>query len=462
MTDRALDLSDIQGAVIAGFNTDIQVLMALHVPQVTDFPRAAAWLAAQAPALTVVSEVRANRERMKSATAHPPLTWLGVAVGQRILQATQPDVLVRDDAFNGGMIKRAPSVLGDKTNPATWRVGSTAAALDVLLLVAGNDEAAVQERADQVSASAAGAALETNYRETARRIDDREHFGFRDGISQPKVIGDEPGGELGAGHFVFGYPKKAGEAPYSPVVDPRGITDNGSLLVFRRLVQDVAAFRIFCEEQVARISPQWPGLTQAHFAALLVGRWPSGAPLRSGQTQDPGGPPDNAFDFQDDADARSCPFGAHIRKVNPRKGPKDVVEVPRMLRRGIPFGPAFASAPDQSERGLAFLAFQTSLKSQFEFLTQHWMNSPLNPARGSDLLVGRADSVRSMVIAGPNGPIEVGASDTHWIVPTGGAYLFLPGRSALAKFDTPPAAAGLWTAKRAWARAADSVRSLFN
>src|SRR5207245_2800913 len=104
--------------------------------------------------------------------------------------------------------------------------------------------------------------------------------------------------------------------------------------------------------------------------------------------------PDNNFDFQDDPDARSCPFGAHIRKVNPREGKKDVVEVPRMLRRGIPFGPAFDAAPDENNRGLAFLAFQTSIRSQFEFLTQHWMNSPLNPAPENDLLVGRVEGIR--------------------------------------------------------------------
>jgi hypothetical protein len=33
MTDRALELNDIQGNVLGGFNTDIQVLLALTVPQ---------------------------------------------------------------------------------------------------------------------------------------------------------------------------------------------------------------------------------------------------------------------------------------------------------------------------------------------------------------------------------------------------------------------------------------------
>jgi deferrochelatase/peroxidase EfeB len=291
MTDRALEFDDIQGNVLGGFNTDVQVLLALTVPQSADFPGAAKWLAAQAASVTVVSEVRANREFMKSAQPDARATWLCVAVGQRLLKATQPDVLIRDDAFNGGMLRRAPSILGDKSDPSKWRVGGPDAPVDVLLVVAANHEKAVADRADQLSESAASAGLVTAYCETARRLDDREHFGFRDGISQPKVIGDDPDGVLGPGHFVFGYPKQAGSNPFSPVVDPRDITDNGSLLVFRRLAQNVRAFRKFCADEAARISPQWAGLSADHLAALLVGRWPSGAPVKAGQSKDPGGSP---------------------------------------------------------------------------------------------------------------------------------------------------------------------------
>jgi Dyp-type peroxidase family len=458
MTDRALDFDEIQGNVLAGFNTDIQMLIALTVRQPADFPAAAKWLAQLAPSVTVVSEVRANRPLMKAGGPNGG-TWLCVAIGQRLLKATQSDVLIRDEAFNVGMLKRAPSVLSDKTDSSKWCVGGPDDPVDVLLIVAANDEKAVFDRADSLSASASRFGLTATYREPARRMDDREHFGFRDGISQPKVLGYDADGELGPGNFVFGYPQQPGSDPFSPVIDPRGITDNGSMLVFRRLAQNVLSFRKFCMDESARLAPQWPGLTQDHLAALLVGRWPSGAPIKAGQTKDPGGSqPDNSFDFRDDPDAVSCPFGAHIRKVNPREGPKDVRPVPRMLRRGIPFGPAFDTAPEVSNRGLAFLAFQTSIKSQFEFLTLHWMNSEANPAPENDIVVGRSDGVRVMKVPGPQGPIEVSASDMSWIVPTGGAYLFVPSRSGLAKFDTPSAPLGLWKAHQLWAITADSVK----
>jgi Dyp-type peroxidase family len=464
MTDRALELDDIQGNILAGFNTDIQELIGLTVPQGVDFRHAGQWLAALAPTVTVASEVRANREPMKSAPPDPQMTWLCVGVSQRLLSAIRPEVLIRDDAFNGGMLRRAPSVLGDKTDPKTWQVGGSEGPLDVLLIVAANNEEAVQARAAQLIAGAAGAGLVKTYRETGRRIDDREHFGFRDGVSQPKLIGYDADGTLGPGHFIFGYPKQPGAEPFWPVIDDGKITDNGSLLVFRRLAQNVPAFRKFCDDESARVASLWPGLERTHLAALLVGRWPSGAPVKASQTQDPGGsPPNNTFDFLDDPDARSCPFGAHIRKINPRAGPKDVVEVPRMLRRGIPFGPTFDSAPDQDVRGLAFLAFQSSVRTQFEFLTQRWMNSAQNPGRGNDLLVGRAEGVRTMSIVGPNGQVAVSAPELQWIVPTGGAYLFAPGRSGLAKFAAPPPALGLWKVRQLWAMTTDSIRaSLFD
>jgi Dyp-type peroxidase family len=462
MSDRVLEIDDIQGNIFGGFNTDHQELVAFTVTDAADFQRAAAWAATLSPAVTSVSQVRAQREAMKSsaATLNP---WLCVGVGQRLLSKTQSDVLIRDDAFNGGMVKRAPSVLGDKSDPSGWRVGGTQAPADVLLIVASNDEGAAASRAQELVTSAAAAGMSAPYREPLRRLDDREHFGFRDGISQPHVAGFDDVGELQPGSFVFGYPKDAGAGSYWPVVDPRGLTDNGSLLVFRRLVQDVAAFRGFCATEAMRLAPQWPGLTADHLGALIVGRWPSGTPVAAGQTQDPGQlPPSNDFDFKNDSDGASCPLGAHIRKINPRNGPKDVLEVPRMLRRGVPFGPLYDSAPE-ADRGLAFLAFQSSVKSQFEFLTQHWMNSALNPGRGNDLLVGRSDgSSRTMQIQGPAGPIQISAPLADWIKPTGGAYLFAPSKSGLAKFGTPPAALGLWKAHQLWAITLDSVKqSLF-
>jgi deferrochelatase/peroxidase EfeB len=83
------------------------------------------------------------------------------------------------------MLRRAPSQLTDTTDASQWRVGGPDAPVDALLIVAANDEKTVADRAAALRESAAGAGLATACHDTGRGLEDREHFGFRDGISQP-------------------------------------------------------------------------------------------------------------------------------------------------------------------------------------------------------------------------------------------------------------------------------------
>ena len=144
----------------------------------------------------------------------------------------------------------------------------------------------------------------------------------------------------------------------------------------------------------------------------------------------------------------ACPVWAHIRKVNPRDlgtnmgGPAETAGF-QMLRRGIPFGPPYLhdhrdDPQNGIERGLMFIAYQTSIRGQFQVLNSDWMNSTGGPAAfGHDLLVGQA------VQHGVHGPKEadfnqVGApvpvrlhTMSQWVIPTGGTYLFSPSLSAI-------------------------------
>jgi Dyp-type peroxidase family len=435
-----LELDDIQGNILAGFNTNFQVLVGLAYQEGADWQGIAQWLADRASDVTTVTEVRSQRESMKAMTESNELTWLCLSLSERVMANTQPDVLFSDDAFRRGMVRRAGPVLGDKTPPKDWKVGGLNRVIDVLLIVGSNNRPAAEARANQLVNSASPAGLLESCRETAARIEDLEHFGFRDGISQPRVVGSDTNGEFEAGHFVYGYPKLPGGEPIIVQNDPRGVTRNGSLLVLRRLEQNVERFRSFCDAEANRIKAQWPELSSAQLQALLVGRWPLGALVSTSASTDPGQLPDeNNFDFSDDGDGLRCPFGAHIRKVNPRNGPKDVVDVPRFLRRGIPFGPRFEENPD-AKRGLLFISFQTSIVDTFEFTTAKWMNVPEKPGphAGHDMLVGRSHTARSLTIKSPHGPISVSDGGQQWVMPTGGAYLFSPSRSGLAKFVTPP------------------------
>lgn len=453
------DLREIQGNVLAGFNTNIEVLVALTA----DLSRAgevATWLAALSEEVTSVLDVREFRAAMKAPLRgeRSDLTWLGLGIGSPLLAAIRPDLHLKDYAFNRGYLARARS-LGDHTPPDAWRFGGPNARVDLLLIVASNDEPAAEARADGLVAAAKLRGSSVTYRETTRRIDDLEHFGFRDGVSQPRIIGYDVGGTEGAGHFVFGYERLPGDGGGAAGDDPKGLLRNGSLMVFRRLVQDVAAFRTFCAAKATELQADLPGMTPEHLAAILVGRWPSGALVSIAVAQDPGRPiNDNDFDFANDPDATSCPFGAHIRKVNPRLGLADGVKIPRILRRGIPFGPRYEDDPI-AERGLAFVSFQTSITDQTDAITNTWMNSAVRPGvdPGHDLLVGRSTQERFITLPVSNRRIRLSAGTAQWITPTGGAYLFAPSKKALARLTEPLASGVGWRFRRALRQAGAAV-----
>ena len=139
-------------------------------------------------------------------------------------------------------------------------------------------------------------------------------------------------------------------------------------------------------------------------AAKMVGRWPSGAPLLLAPDADrPDLRTDDFLYASVDPDGLACPFGSHIRRTNPRDqvGPAGPVESlhmsarHRILRRGKLYGPplfdhAALTQPENPEalrrmldlqddhqtRGVHFLCVNASLKDQFEFIQQAWVNNP--------------------------------------------------------------------------------------
>ncbi|MBI5256338.1 MAG: Dyp-type peroxidase [Burkholderiales bacterium] len=218
-----------------------------------------------------------------------------------------------------------------------------------------------------------------------------EHFGFVDGTSDPVFNAAESGprypNQVHLGEALLGH---ANEADFPPQPDPQrpddaerlGFLRNGSFLVVRKLRQDVAALN----EAVAAASTR-TGLDGELLLAKMMGRWRAGPALAADG-------PGNDFHYAQDPEGRRCPLHAHIRRANPRQvalrqGEQPGGRRPRLLRRGMSYGPPQAEAPD-AERGLVFMAYNASLSEQFE-VVQRWIagsNSTGGYSGQSDPLLG--------------------------------------------------------------------------
>ncbi len=224
----------------------------------------------------------------------------------------------------------------------------------------------------------------------------RVHFGYRDGIAQPRIDGapgrqpadmqpSAPAGDflLGAGHLNSYGGNHLGAIPAR-------LGDNATYAAFRVLEQDCGAFEAMLDTWSARF-----GVDRERLAAKLMGRWRSGASLMT----HPGGPDPvpadaelNRFDYApsdeapmyiNDADGERCPIGSHVRRLNPRSSPAMGVRgTRRVLRRGMPYGPPFdpRQPADEIERGLIGLFLCGDLELQYEFVLRVWANQDLGAA----------------------------------------------------------------------------------
>lgn len=506
-----LEVDEVQGNVLAGFNKNWQTLVFLQIVR----PAAArAWLRGLEPQVSTTAEVlefnrlyKAIRRRRGRGTLAVRATWTNVAFTFQGLRKLRDDAdLFTDAAFRQGMHARA-ELLGDPVepdapgHPGNWVIGSPDRVPDLVVIFAGDDPGWLGEEVLRFQAGL-NEGLEVMYVQQGATLPypmtGHEHFGFKDGVSQPGIRGrvsdapsdwltprgnpadpgqGEPGQDLvWPGEFVFGYPGQDPDdvARPGPVAEAGpGWARNGSFLVFRKMRQDVPGFDAFVRsaaERLAREHPALAGLTPEKLAARLVGRWKSGAPVV--RTPDADLPElarddcaDNHFDYvrpgsplrggpgecSDDEHPRSpgdpagvrCPHAAHIRKAYPRDDPipgggRTRAQMHRLLRRGIAYGPP---PPAPEERGLLFMAYQTSFERQFEFVQRNWLNNEdfLERADGWDPLCGQNNRspgrVRTFAlpVPGAGGRPErvVLELPADWIVVRGGAYFFAPSISAL-------------------------------
>jgi Dyp-type peroxidase family len=371
--------------------------------------------------------------------------------GLRALGLPEASLAAFPAEFRAGMASRA-QLLGDvgESAPERWEDCFRTREAHVLVMISAKDGDALAERDQRIRSAIAraGGASVVVTQLGGVLPGGREHFGYADGFSQPAIEGsrfpDHPGAgapgkewrPIKAGEFILGYPDEQGALPAAPPPDELG--RNGSYLVYRKLHQDVAAFR----RQLREAAALYPGGEEL-LAAKLVGRWRDGTPLDvSPHGQDPALVTDkarnNAFDYGSDPDGLRCPIGSHVRRMNPRLSMPfegKLVNRHRLIRRGITYGDPLPEGADDDgqDRGVIFMTLQASLARQFEFVQAQWANTgnPFRLGDDQDPLIGPQDNDGPAKMTIPGRPPFFFGPLSPVVTTRGGEYYFAPGINGL-------------------------------
>jgi Dyp-type peroxidase family len=283
-----------------------------------------------------------------------------------------------------------------------------------------------------------------------------EHFGFADPISQPPIEGAdvpwypgdgvlEPDGRWRPsrpGEFLLGYEDEVGpDGTQAP--EPFELRVNGTFMVFRKLYQDVAAFRRYLATAAKSLYGSDDQYHQDLVAAKMMGRWRSGCPVDLSPNKDDlaiAADPErrNNFTYDGDDQGLRCPIGSHLRRSNPRATPlkrATAVRRHRLIRRGVEYGPHLEDGmleDDGVDRGLINLFIQADIERQFEFVQHEWMKGGeflgLDPNE-QDPINGVGGEGSQMLVPGAKQPFLFDLPT--FVRVKGGEYLFVPGLKAL-------------------------------
>jgi Dyp-type peroxidase family len=497
-----VDFTDVQGLVRFGYGKMTEACYLLLKIRQPDAARA--WLA-KAPVTTAEE------------SDPPPVTALQIAFTSQGLNALGvPDGVVAgfSPEFVSGMAgeKNRCRRLGDigENAPTNWNWGrqDQMPHLMVMLFAAPGG---LDGRLQWIRDSSWQSAFEEIACLPTSNLGGREQFGFIDGISQPvidwkrnrtvPINGDQLiyGNVVSLGEFLLGYSNEYGRYTDRPLLAPtdksaqilldaedapgkKDLGKNGTYVVFRQLEQDVRGFWKYAKKQ----SEQGHGKGDEVAEKLLGRRLEDGSPLATlhstaiegvGATGRPAAREKdvrlNQFTFDADPNGTECPFGAHLRRGNPRNadipgnpkglishflallgfGQKNIradltasVRFHRLLRRGREYGPGLApdqrtvdAPPGDPERGLQFVALNSNIERQFEFVQNAWMMQTKfdGMTEESDPLLGNREAVEgcpftdSFSIPQDNRARKRLMNMPQFITVRGGAYFFLPGIRAL-------------------------------
>lgn len=478
-----LERDDIQGIVMHGYG---RLHARFVLLEIKDVGKVRGWLKSMAGDLEQSSaahppEPGEENIRVHLAFSHGGLEKLG-------FEMAIFDSVSQEFANPGDLRSHRQRILGEygDSNPDNWLWGGpTKPSVDIVLMIYADTEKAMNKKYKElVESHGKGRVVPIevaedpgnpdsckNYLPTERLPGNKEHFGFRDGISQPRIQDGESEGSdcIKAGEFLFGYENEYSQIPRMPSADDNldfGL--NGSFMVMRQLEQAVQEFwkktLNDVDDDVCKAE---------RLASRRVGRWPNGAPILYADRSDRLDlAKENEFNFSSDPFGQRCPIGAHIRRANPRDSLSDDPEDPtkevrrhRIIRRARAYGkPAPDTLKDNGQiditklrnkevdhkRGLHFVCFNTDIGRQFEFILQTWVINQkfAGGYKEIDALFANTDNAESQSPACDDPDSSIGSSSAennesesarHYITVRGGGYFFLPGVKAIRYLACEPA-----------------------
>jgi deferrochelatase/peroxidase EfeB len=478
-SENPLDLGDIQGFILRGY----KMPMVRHFLLTVGVPAEARKLLGRfvngnesdVPQITTAEDWHVGFEpgpgdnpadvprRKPDYCLNLGITWPGLVALE--VKGRVPALSFKSfGAFIAGAADRA-KLVGDigESDPQHW-VGGFGKASDhaLLTLHAMSPEAMTRYSDRLVALFAEGGAFREIWRADGMALMEMKdgepvptfkvHFGYTDGISLTTIRGGPerypPDHQQPCEPWLF---VLRGEAENYFVPEPHELGLNGSFAVFKMIETDVVGFENFLQSNKERIDPEL-------LAAKICGRWRNGVPLMlSPETDSPSGeiPAEQLNNFEyvnadgsGDPRGLRCPVGAHMRRINPRGQPVSGQGQPggsnnthRLIRRGLPYGPAYdPSQPhDGIERGLLGYFINSSIENQYEFVLGHWVNDSefagtvRLPPKSKDPMIGTQDPAESIfAIPQPNGapPIKL-TGFSSFVTTRAAAYCFLPSVTAI-------------------------------
>lgn len=474
-----LELSDIQGYIVRGYKHMMYSRYVLL--NVTNAADAKKFLSAQSEFIMSVAGFSDTRCLNIAFTA-PGLSALG-------LNDANLQNFTRE--FREGMTTpHRQKLLGDfgSSAPANWIWGGPEnEVVHILLMVFGATKETALGYYDELQSQYIEMGLKEVFQIDGQTLPgNKEHFGFRDGISQPVIKGsgrkNHPDNCINPGEFLMGYKNEYDVYPDTPLVTAQqGTIDflsadaagssykdlgrNGTYMVLRQLQQDVEGYWTFLNEKTKDANGNVDVKESKKLAAKMMGRWPSGAPIVKWPDEDPAEKlineeagsfiDDNDFNYnKEDPNGMKCPFGSHLRRTNPRDSFEDndskesikLTKRHRIIRRARLYGNPFEGSPTDfkpdGEVGLMFTCFNADISRQFEFIQYTWANYPKFKQlyNDPDPIIGvreipEADNEQVFTV--PSQPVNKYITGLKsFVTVRGGSYFFFPSVSVIKYLST--------------------------